>query len=148
MPPSLNSRWAGADELPLQELKAVEVARQFRHQGIARCLLAQMFSGSAFNDQIVFLSSYAWLWDITHTGLSCHAYRKMLLALYAGFGFESFQTNEPNVCLKPENIFMARIGKQISLKDRERFKWLRFGIAKPDDFVFGDETVEKFSKNS
>jgi acetoin utilization protein AcuA len=147
-PPSLNTRWARSDALPLLELKAVEVAWQFRHQGIARSLLTHLFSDAALEDHIVFLSAYAWLWDIAHTGLSCHAYRNMLMTLYAGFGFKSFQTNEPNVCLKPENIFMARIGKHISSKDLDLFKWLRFGITPPDSNAFsGVKTVENSAKN-
>ena len=130
-PPSLCSRWAGIDSPAIQELKAVEVARPFRNQGIAGSLLNCLFSSHDFSDQIVVLSAYAWLWDLTHTGLSRGAYREMLMTLYARFGFESCRTNEPNVCLKPENIFMARIGQQVSLEDRKRFKWLRFGISSP-----------------
>jgi acetoin utilization protein AcuA len=147
-PPSQNSRWARADFPAIQELKAVEVARPFRNRGIAGSLLTCLFSGSDFSGHIVVLSAYAWLWDMAHTDLSCWAYREMLMALYARFGFESFQTNEPNVCLKPENIFMARIGQQVSLEDRERFKWLRFGIPSPIKNSFGGKTVEHSEKNS
>jgi len=43
-------------------------------------------------------------------------------------GFESCRTNEHNICLTPENIFMARIGKNVSSKEQDRFKWMRFGI--------------------
>lgn len=53
----------------------------------------------------------------------------MLIHLYAKSGFLQYMTNEPNICLKPENIFMARFGTNISKEDRDRFKWLRFGIA-------------------
>lgn len=146
-PPTLNSRWAGAASLPIQELKAVEVACPFRNQGIARTLLSCLFSESDFSDHIVILSAYAWLWDMAHTELSCQAYRKMLMTLYAGFGFKPYQTNEPNVCLKPENIFMARIGHRVSSKDRERFKWLRFGIPSPAKDRFSGKTVEHSEKN-
>lgn len=129
--PAPDSRWARAVRNGILELKAVEVARPFRNQGIAGHLLTHLFSGSAFEDHIVFLTAYSWLWDIAHTGLSCGAYREMLMTLYARFGFESCRTNEPNVCLKPENIFMAKIGQNVSSKERERFKWMRFGITSP-----------------
>ncbi len=129
--PAPDSRWAREGLNGILELKAVEVARPFRNLGIAGHLLTHLFSDSTFEDHIVFLTAYAWLWDIAHTGLSCGAYREMLMTLYARFGFESCQTNELNVCLKPENIFMARIGKNISSKERECFKWLRFGITSP-----------------
>lgn len=129
--PAPDSRWARAGHHRILELKAVEVSRPFRNQGIAGHLLTHLFSGSTFEDHIVFLTAYAWLWDIDHLGLSCDAYREMLMALYARFGFASCRTNEPNVCLKPENIFMARIGKNVSSKERDRFKWIRFGITSP-----------------
>ncbi|MDT8378450.1 MAG: hypothetical protein RQ739_06115 [Desulfotignum sp.] len=147
-PPSQNSRWARVDSLPLVELKAVEVACPFRNQGIAGHLLTRLFSGSTFDDHIVFLTAYAWLWDMAHTDLSCDAYREMLMTLYARFGFESCQTNEPNVCLKPENIFMARIGKNVSSNDRECFKWLRFGITSPVGNFSDGNAIENSEKNS
>ena len=48
--------------------------------------------------------------------------------LFEPFGFQEYETNEPNLCLKPENIFMARIGARVSAEDQNRFKWLRFGM--------------------
>jgi acetoin utilization protein AcuA len=146
-PPSQNSRWAGVDVPAIQELKAVEVARPFRHRGVAGSLLTCLFSSSDFSGHIVVLSAYAWLWDMAHTNLSCKAYREMLMSLYARFGFESFQTNESNVSLKPENIFMARIGQRVSLEDRERFKWLRFGITSPLKQGFRGKPLEHSEKN-
>lgn len=130
-PPSGTSRWARCRNRMIRELSAVEVARQFRQQGIATRLLSEMFSPVCLEDRIICLSAYSWLWDLACSGMSMERYRHMLLNLYARFGFVSYQTNEPNVCLKPENIFMARIGKNISPKEQERFKWLRFGITSP-----------------
>ena len=147
-PPSRSSRWSRVDSLPILELKAVEVAWPFRKRGIAGHLLSCLFSGSAFDDQIVYLSAYAWLWDTVYTELSCNAYREMLMRLYARFDFKSLQTNEPNVCLKPENIFMARIGKNISSNNRERFKWLRFGITLPVGTFSNGKAIENSEKNS
>ncbi|MDZ7663718.1 MAG: hypothetical protein U5K27_00040 [Desulfotignum sp.] len=146
--PSADSRWAKTRCSKILELKGIEVARQFRSRGIAGYLMTHLFSGAAHDDRIVILSAFAWLWDIAHTGMSCDAYSEMLTNLYARFGFESFQTNELNVCLKPENIFMARIGKNISKKDRERFKWLRFGIVSPHRDGLCGKTVENSEKNS
>ena len=130
-PPGSTSRWASCRNRMIRELSAVEVARQFRQQGIATRLLSGLFSTVCLEDRIICLSAYSWLWDLAGSGMSLETYRRMLLNLYARFGFVSYQTNEPNVCLKPENIFMARIGRNISLKERERFKWLRFGITSP-----------------
>jgi acetoin utilization protein AcuA len=127
-PPSGTSRWARCTNRIIRELSAVEVARHFRQQGIATRLLSEMFSTACMEDRIICLSAYAWLWDLAGSGMSLETYRRMLLNLYTRFGFVSYQTNEPNICLKPENVFMARIGKNISPKEQERFKWLRFGI--------------------
>lgn len=38
------------------------------------------------------------------------------------------RTNEPNICLKPENIFMVRTGHNVPQKIKDDFKLLRFGI--------------------
>jgi len=61
--------------------------------------------------------------------VSSQEYRTMLIRLFGPFGFQEYQTNEPNICLKPENIFMARIGNIISKEVQTEFKWLRFGVS-------------------
>jgi acetoin utilization protein AcuA len=48
--------------------------------------------------------------------------------LFEPSGFQELQTNEPNICLKPENLFMARIGQRVSPGNQKKFKWLRFGV--------------------
>jgi acetoin utilization protein AcuA len=40
-----------------------------------------------------------------------------------------YQTNEPNICLKPENVFMGRVGKNVAAEVQNDFKWLRFGMS-------------------
>jgi acetoin utilization protein AcuA len=52
----------------------------------------------------------------------------MLVHLFEQNGFRVFETNEPNVCLKPENVLMCRLGNNISRETKDRFKWLRFGL--------------------
>ncbi|MFA5903191.1 MAG: hypothetical protein WC836_04605, partial [Desulfobacula sp.] len=56
------------------------------------------------------------------------SYRDMLISLYSPFGFTVLKTNEPNICLKSENIFMVRIGRKVPRKIQDDFKLLRFGI--------------------
>ena len=53
----------------------------------------------------------------------------MLIRLFSPHGFIEMQTNEPNICLKSENLFMARIGAQVDDTVRQAFKWLRFGVS-------------------
>ncbi len=126
--PNENSRWAGTGGAITMELAAIEVARQLRNHGIARLLLSHLFSDPCLEEKIVFLSAYSWLWDLAYSGLNTASYREMLIRLYSDFGFVEYMTNEPNICLSPENIFMARIGENTSLQARENFKWMRFGI--------------------
>ena len=72
---------------------------------------------------------YSWTWDLEGTQKTVQEYRRMLVELFGSYGFQEFQTNEPNICLKPENIFMGRIGENISQDLQTQFKWLRFGIS-------------------
>lgn len=126
--PDPQERWARAEEGMSMELKAIEVVREFRNQGIGRTLLDRLFSDPGLEEKIVYLTAYAWTWDLEYLGLSAQAYRNLLISLYTGIGFVVCSTNEPNVCLRPENIFMVRMGKKVSRQARERFKQLRFGI--------------------
>lgn len=126
--PDSKERWAYLGQKAVMELKAVEVSRQVRHHGIAKHLLSHLFNDPELELKIIYLSAYSWTWDLKYSRLSLQSYRNMLMNLYRDFGFKEYPTNEPNVCLKPENIFMARIGKKVSQKIREDFKWMRFGI--------------------
>jgi acetoin utilization protein AcuA len=78
---------------------------------------------------IVYMVGYSWTWDLDGTGLTAQQYRNMLIRLFSAHGFHEFQTNEPNLCLKPENLFMGRVGSQVSDQMRKAFKWLCFGIS-------------------
>ena len=126
--PDKNERWALSDPKTVMELKAVEVLREFRNHGIARQLLAPLFSGPFIEGKIIYLTAYSWTWDLDYSGFTARSYRDMLISLYTAFGFIEFQTNEPNICLKSENIFMVRIGQNVSQKVQDDFKLHRFGI--------------------
>jgi len=69
---------------------------------------------------------YSWTWDLE--GISAMEYRNMLISLFSQQGFKTFQTNEPNIMMRPENLFMARIGANISENIRKRFKIVRFDL--------------------
>ncbi len=126
--PDKNERWALSNPKTIMELKAVEVLREFRNLGIARQLLAHLFSGLFIEEKIIYLTAYSWTWDLDYPGFTIRSYRDMLVSLYAAFGFIEFQTNEPNICLRLENIFMVRIGQNVHWKAQDDFKLLRFGI--------------------
>jgi acetoin utilization protein AcuA len=126
--PESCERWAGLGLQHMKELAGIEVVREFRGAGIAQRLLSRVLSDPQREHEIVYLTGYSWTWDLEYSGLSAEAYRRMLVHLYSQFGFKEYLTNEPNVCLKPENIFMARIGVKVPHEVRENFRWVRFGV--------------------
>jgi len=67
---------------------------------------------------------YSWTWDLE--GISAMDYGNMLIGIFAQEGFQTFRTNEPNIMMRPENLFMARIGNYISESIQQRFKQVRF----------------------
>lgn len=127
--PEENERWARLGNEIVMELKAVEVLREFRNQGIARQLLTHLFSDGGLDAKIVYLTAYSWTWDLDYAGLGVLSYGAMLMTLYNGFGFKKYPTNELNICLKSENLFMVRMGKNVDPRIQEKFKWLRFGVS-------------------
>ncbi|MCK5100011.1 MAG: hypothetical protein KAR45_18015 [Desulfobacteraceae bacterium] len=127
--PDAKQRWAQLGNKSLLEVKAVEVFREFRNYQIAYYLLSGLFSFPKIEQKIIYLAGYSWTWDLAYSDMNEQSYRQMLINLYSGFGFMEYPTNEPNICLKPENIFMVRVGKNVSEKTREKFKWLRFGLS-------------------
>lgn len=126
--PDPKDRWAGMAGNVVMELKAVEVIPEFRQRLIARQLISKLISDPELEQRILYLVSYTWIWDIAQTQLSVSAYRDVLVKLFSDFGFKEAMTNEPNVCLEEENVFMVRTGNQISPQQQEEFKWLRFGL--------------------
>jgi acetoin utilization protein AcuA len=72
---------------------------------------------------------YSWTWDLKGTRKTARQYRDILIKLFKPHGFKEYRSNEPNVCLKPENLFMCRVDKDITQAILNRFKWLRFGLS-------------------
>jgi acetoin utilization protein AcuA len=101
--PDSGERWAELGPKIMMEVKVIEVCRTWR--------------------------SDSWTWDLAGTHMTAGQYREKLCDLFQPAGFQEYETNEPNVCLKPENILMCRIGKNISQMVKDRFKWLRFGLS-------------------
>ncbi len=129
--PDPGERWVRLGPEAMMEIKALEVCRRWRGVKVAKGILEMLLSHPQIEDRIVYLVGYSWTWDLDGTELSVQEYRKMLVHLYESFGFEEYQTNEPNICLKTENFFMGRVGKNLSPEILTNFKWLRFDIA-PD----------------
>ncbi len=128
-PPEPDERWAELGPGLMMEVKALEVARDWRSSGIAGGLLRMLLTHPQAEDMIIYMVGYSWTWDLDATGKSAHEYRQTLIQLFEPYGFQEFQSNEPNICLKPENLFMARIGPNVSREIQHRFKWLCFGAS-------------------
>ena len=127
-PPHPDERWYRVGLGIIMEVAALEVCRSWRGiklaQNIARFLLPEPW----IEDKIIYLVGYAWTWDLEGTRLSAQEYRSILMKIMQRYNFTICQTNEPNVCLKTENIFMCRIGKNISPELERKFKWVRFNV--------------------
>ncbi len=126
--PDDGDRWQEMAPGLMMEVKAIEVCRRYRSYGVAGRILGLLLHPSVVEKLIVYMVGYSWTWDLDGTGMSALAYRKILIRLFEPFGFHELQTNEPNICLKPENLFMARMGRYVSDENQKKFKWLRFGI--------------------
>ena len=126
--PEEEERWARLGQGLMMEIMALEVCRSWRSAKVAKGILKMLLSHPQIEDKIAYLVGYSWTWDLDGTKKSAHEYRKMLIYLYEFFGFQEYQTNEPNICLKPENFFMGRIGKHVKQKVVSQFKWLRFDV--------------------
>jgi len=127
--PAAGERWTDLGPGLMMEVKAIEVVRRCRSAGIADGMLKRMLDHPRTEETIIYMVGYSWTWDLTGARMAAAQYRQMLIKLFKRHGFESYRTNEPNVCLKPENLFMGRIGQNISRVIIDRFKWLRFGLS-------------------
>jgi acetoin utilization protein AcuA len=127
--PDPEERWASLAPNLMMEVNAIEVSREWRSKKVARGIVQMMNVHPKIEDKVAYFVGYSWTWDLDGNRMTAQQYRQMMSHLFEPFGFEEFQTNEPNICLKPENIFMARIGENVSKELQTQFKWLRFGMS-------------------
>ena len=127
--PDPGERWSELEPHVMIEVRTIEVARTWRSEKIASCILKLLIDHPKIEDKIAYMVGYSWTWDLEYTQKTGAEYRKVLQKLFEPLGFRNYQTNEPNISLKPENLFMCRIGKNVSEVSLNRFKWLRFGLS-------------------
>ena len=127
--PDPGERWAELGPEIMMELTAIEVFRSWRSFKIASAILKMLVAYPQVEEKIVYMVGYSWTWDLSGTRKTAQLYRQMLINLFKPQGFKEYKTNEPNICLKSENLFMCRVGNKISQTIRDRFKWLRFGLS-------------------
>lgn len=126
--PDPQERWMQLGPGLIMEVKAIEVSRSWRAAGIAPRMLTLLLEHPRLEEMIVYLVGYSWTWDLKGTGKSAQEYSQALIHMFASFGFQQYETNEPNVCLKLENFLMGRIGGRVDPTIRDRFKWLRYDL--------------------
>jgi acetoin utilization protein AcuA len=124
--PKPSERWSKLGEL-MYEMGAIEVSRNFRKLGMARMLIKTVLTEPFIEDKISYMNGYSWHWDVVGSGYTVAEYRNVHLKLLEPYSFREFRTNEPNISLREENIFMARVGSRVSHEDTNRFKRLTFG---------------------
>ena len=127
--PDPEERWARLAPNLMMEINAIEVSREWRSKKVARGIVQMMNVHPKIDDKVAYFVGYSWTWDLDGNRMTAQQYRQMMARLFEPFGFEEYQTNEPNICLKSENIFMARIGENVSKELQNQFKWLRFGMS-------------------
>jgi acetoin utilization protein AcuA len=126
--PVTGERWTKLEPKIMMEVKALEICRDWRSTGLAKAIIRILLLHPQIEDKIVYMVGYSWTWDLDGTQKTAHDYRKMLIQIFEPFGFLEYQTNEPNISLRPENVFMGRVGKNVSQAVQNSFKWIRFGI--------------------
>jgi acetoin utilization protein AcuA len=129
--PEPDQRWARLEPKVMMEVKAIEVARDWRRMGVGSVLVKAMLSHPRVEEKIIYFVGFTWTWDLRWTKLTPSQYRKMMIRLFRPFQFNECKTNEPNLCLDADNLFMCRIGKNISDSLLDDFKWLSFGVYHP-----------------
>lgn len=126
--PSADERWIRVGDRIMMEVSVVEVSRAWRGDGIAAKLLELAVDHPLIEDRIFYMVGYSWTWDLDDVKMTVMDYRNMMIHLFSRYGFRIYQTNEPNVLLRPENLFMARIGSNLSAEIQQRFKWVLFNL--------------------
>ncbi|MEJ2473566.1 MAG: hypothetical protein P8Y74_06730, partial [Desulfobacterales bacterium] len=99
--PEAGERWAELEPHIMMEVKAIETCRVWRSQGLAKGILSMLLHHPFVEDKIVYMVGYSWTWDLDGSKKTAQQYRRILIRLYEPFGFVEYQTNEPNICLKP-----------------------------------------------
>ena len=126
--PLPEARWKKVGERVMMEVAAIEVSIPWRSLGLSKDILRLLVNHPLRDERIFYMVGYSWTWDIDGKDLSAMGYRNMLINLFSREGFRIYQTNEPNVMLRSENLFMARVGANISETVQKRFKQVRFGL--------------------
>ncbi len=135
--PEEDTRWGRDHFQGLYEMGGIETSRSWRGQGIGRVLLRAVFTPDAFPDDIIIATGYRWCWDLESTGMTVREYREMLNRVFSSYGFQLYETDEPNIAWYPDNALVVRVGKLVSPQRLASFQSLLF--ERPgSDYVTGE----------
>ena len=124
--PLPGERWQRVGDGIMKEISVIEVGRPWRCLGLSKEILRLLVDHPLKEEKIFYMVGYSWTWDLE--GTAAMAYSDMLIGLFSQQGFKTFRTNEPNINMRSENLFMARIGAHISESMKKRFKQVRFDM--------------------
>lgn len=124
--PHPEERWQRVGDRIMMEVSVIEIGRPWRSLGISNKILRFLVDHPLKEGRIFYMVGYSWTWDLE--GTTPMDYRNMLISIFSQQGFKTFQTNEPNILMRPENLFMARIGVNLPESIRKRFKQVRFDL--------------------
>jgi acetoin utilization protein AcuA len=135
--PEEDTRW-GRDHIQgLYEMGGIEVSSNWRGYGLGRALVRTVFKPDAFPDDIIIATGYRWCWDLESTGMTVREYRDMLNRVFSDYGFQLYETDEPNIAWYPDNALVVRVGAHVSPQLLASFKALLF--ERPgSDYVAGE----------
>lgn len=122
--PHPGERWQRVGDRIMMEVSVIEIGRPWRTLGISKRILRFLVDHPLKEVKIFYMVGFSWTWDLER--ISAMDYRNMLIEIFSRQGFKTFQTNEPNVMMRPENLFMARIGNTTSESILRNFKEVRF----------------------
>jgi len=125
--PYSGERWRRVGDRIMMVVSVIEIGRPWRSLGISKKILQLLIDHPLKEDSVFYMVGYSWTWDLD--GISAMDYRNRLINLFSQQGFKTYQTNEPNVMLRPENLFMARLGANISEDIKKQFKMARFNLS-------------------
>jgi len=126
--PLPDERWLRVGDRVMMEVSVIEVSRSWRGGGLAGKILGTVLAHPLKEERILYMVGYSWTWDLAGSRLQTMAYRDMMINLFARFGFTLRQTNEPNIMMRPENMFMVKIGANISDQVSKRLKQVQFNL--------------------
>lgn len=124
-PPGANETWGRIAAERIIEIGAVEVAPSLRGEHLAERLLEAAFADGRFDDAVVFATLYAWHFDLTRTGLTAFAYKRLLEKLYGKVGLVRMATSDPDVRMDAANGLMVRVGPDADRETVRTFDTLR-----------------------